>query len=98
FPGVSMIAGSIFLFGPSGGRPGAGMKRGTLAFFDAAPLLLPTFRPACVYRPVFLSLYLRQLRAWGFTVDDRFHGGRWRRWTGDPLSRGKGEILLWREA
>jgi formylmethanofuran dehydrogenase subunit C len=98
FPGVSMIAGSIFLFGPSGGRPGAGMKRGSLAFFAASPLLLPTFRPACIYRPVFLSVYLRQLRVWGFAVDERFHGGRWRRWTGDHVSLGKGEILLRQEA
>ncbi|HTU20615.1 MAG TPA: formylmethanofuran dehydrogenase subunit C [Gemmataceae bacterium] len=97
FPGVSMIAGSIFLFGPSGGRPGAGMKRGTLAFFSSSPPLLPTFRPACDYRPVFLSLYLRQLRAWGFAVDERFQGGRWRRWTGDQVPLGKGEILLWQE-
>ena len=95
FPGVSMIAGSIFLFGPGGGRPGAGMKRGTLAFFTASPMLLPTFRPASVYRPVFLDLYLRQLRAWGFAVDERFQKGRWQRWTGDQVSRGRGEIVIW---
>jgi formylmethanofuran dehydrogenase subunit C len=94
FPGVSMIAGSIFLFGPGGGRPGAGMKRGTLAFFGPSPPLLPTFHSACVYRPVFLSLYLRQLRAWNFAVDERFQGGHWQRWTGDRVSGGKGEILI----
>jgi formylmethanofuran dehydrogenase subunit C len=94
FPGVSMIAGSIFLFGGGGGRPGAGMKRGTLAFFHTAPPLLPSFRPACVYRPLFLSLYLRQLGIWGFAVEERFQGSFWRRWTGDEVSQGKGEILL----
>lgn len=97
FPGVSMLAGSIFLFGAGGARPGAGMKRGTLVFFTALPKLLPTFRPACTYRPVFLSLYLRQLRAWGFKVDERIQGSLSRRWTGDHVSLGKGEILLWRQ-
>ncbi len=94
FPGMSMRAGSIFLFGGGGERPGAGMRRGTLAFFGSTPPLLPTFRYACVYRPLFLSLYLRQLRAWGFTVPEHFDGGSWRRWCGDWLAHGKGEILL----
>jgi formylmethanofuran dehydrogenase subunit C len=97
FPGVSMIAGSIFLFGPCGGRPGAGMKRGTLAFFGSPPPLLPSFRYFCTYRPVFMALYLRQLRAWDFPVEERFQGGSWRRWCGDLVSLGKGEILTWQE-
>jgi formylmethanofuran dehydrogenase subunit C len=97
FPGVSMIAGSIFLFGPSGVRPGAGMKRGTLAFLGGPPALLPTFRYACTYQPVFLSIYLRQLRAWGFPVEERFLHGRWRRYSGDLVALGKGEILTWQE-
>jgi formylmethanofuran dehydrogenase subunit C len=97
FPGVSMIAGSIFLFGPCGGRPGAGMKRGTLAFFDAPPPLLPSFRYVCTYRPVFMALYLRQLRAWGLPVEERFQGGSWRRWCGDLVSLGQGEMLTWQE-
>jgi formylmethanofuran dehydrogenase subunit C len=97
FPGVSMIAGSIFLFGPGGGRPGAGMKRGTLAFFGGSPAMLPTFRYACTYQPVFLSLYLRQLRAWDFPVEERFLRGCWRRYLGDLVALGKGEILTWQE-
>ncbi len=97
FPGVSMIAGSLFLFGPSGVRPGAGMKRGTLAFFDAAPPLLHSFRYACTYRPVFMALYLRQLQAWGFPIAERYLAGSWRRWCGDLVSLGKGEILTWQD-
>jgi formylmethanofuran dehydrogenase subunit C len=96
FPGVSLIAGSIFLFGP-GGRPGAGMKRGTLAFLGPQPPLMHTFRYACTYRPVFVALYLRQLRAWGFPVAERFLGGAWRRYCGDLVALGKGEILAWQE-
>jgi formylmethanofuran dehydrogenase subunit C len=97
FPGVSLIAGSLFLFGPCGVRPGAGMKRGTLAFLGPPPALLPTFRYACTYRPVFLALYLRQLRAWDFPVEERFLGGSWRRYSGDLVALGKGEVLLWQE-
>jgi formylmethanofuran dehydrogenase subunit C len=97
FPGVSMIAGTIFLLGPCGARAGAGMKRGTIAFFSEMPPLLPSFRYACTYRPVFMSLYLRQLQTWGLAIDDRFLGGRWRRWSGDRVSLGKGEILTWQE-
>jgi formylmethanofuran dehydrogenase subunit C len=95
FPGVSMIAGSVFVFGKAGVRPGAGMKRGTLAFGGDAPALLPTFRHDCDYRPVFLGLYLRQLRAWGFPVPERLFGGAWRRFSGDLVALGKGEVLHW---
>lgn len=93
FAGVSLIAGSLFVFGRTGIRPGAGMKRGTLAVFGGAPPLLPTFRFDCVYRPVFLDLYLRQLRAWGFSPAERVGGGPCRRYSGDLVSLGKGELL-----
>jgi formylmethanofuran dehydrogenase subunit C len=95
FPGVSLIAGSLFLFGPVGIRPGAGMKRGTIACLGPTPHLLPTFRLACVYRPVFLALYLRRLRGWGFAVEERHMGGAWKRYCGDQVTLGKGEILTW---
>ncbi len=97
FPGVSMIAGSLLLFGPCGDRPGAGMKRGTIACLGDTPALLPTFRYACTYQPVFLAIYLRQLQAWGFGVAERFLRGSWRRWSGDLVVQGQGEILSWRE-
>ena len=95
FPGVSMIAGSVFVFGEPGVRPGAGMKRGSLVFCGTRPALLPTFRYDCEYAPVFLNLYLRQLRHWGFPVAERFFMGRWRRYSGDLVALSKGEILHW---
>jgi formylmethanofuran dehydrogenase subunit C len=97
FVGVSMIAGGVFVFGRTGLRPGAGMKRGTLAFGGEMPGLLPSFRYDCDYTPVFLRLYLRQLRAWDFPVHDRLNAGSWRRYSGDLIERGKGEVLHWRE-
>jgi formylmethanofuran dehydrogenase subunit C len=97
YPGVAMIAGSVFVFGQAGVRPGAGMKRGTLVFAGPPPETLVTFRKACVYEPVFLAIYLRQLKAWGYPVPDGVWGARWRRYSGDLVSLGKGEILT-REA
>ncbi|MFN4258394.1 MAG: formylmethanofuran dehydrogenase subunit C [Gemmataceae bacterium] len=97
FTGVSLIAGSIFVFGRPGIRPGAGMKRGTLAFFGPLPPLLPSFRYACTYQPVFMRLYLRQLRAWGFPLPDTIDAGGYRRYSGDLVALGKGEVLHWQE-
>jgi formylmethanofuran dehydrogenase subunit C len=73
------------------------MKRGTLALFGERSPLLPTFRFDCVYRPAFMSLYLRQLRAWGFPVVDEFLHGHYERYSGDLVALGKGEILAWLE-
>ena len=93
FPGVSMIAGTVFVFGQPGIRPGAGMKRGTLILCGPSATLLPTFRRDCDYRPAFLRMYLRQLRAWGFGVYDEHLEGTYRRYSGDLVALGKGEIL-----
>ncbi len=97
FVGVSLIAGGVFVFGRTGPRPGAGMKRGTLAFGGQAAGLLPSFRYDCDYRPVFLNLYLHRLREWNFPVDERLFRGSWRRYSGDLIEMGKGEVLHWRE-
>jgi formylmethanofuran dehydrogenase subunit C len=93
FPGASMVAGTIVLFGQSGIRLGAGMKRGSVICCGGQPALLPTFRYDCCHRPVFVSLYLRQLRAWGFAVRDEYLAGAYRRYSGDLVALGKGEVL-----
>jgi formylmethanofuran dehydrogenase subunit C len=94
FFGVGMIAGTVLAFGPPGIRPAAGMKRGTVGFFGPPPPLLPTFRYACTYEPTFLRVYLRQLQAWGFEVPAGSADRPVRRYSGDLLALGKGEILL----
>jgi formylmethanofuran dehydrogenase subunit C len=94
FPGVGMIAGSVLLFGECGIRAGAGMKRGSIVCAGPAPALLPTFRLACVYRPVFLRVYLKQLKTWGFVLDEALLDARWKRYSGDLVSLGKGEVLV----
>jgi len=93
FAGVSLIAGSIVLFGPAGLRIGAGMQRGTVAVLGECPPLLPSFRFDCEYRPLFLNLYLRQLRQWGFPIAPELFAATFCRYSGDLVSLGKGEIL-----
>jgi formylmethanofuran dehydrogenase subunit C len=91
--GVAMIAGSLFACGGVGRRAGAGMKRGSIVVIGGAFEPVPTFRFACVDRPAFLQVYLRQLTAWGF--DGRAEPGRqFRRFRGDQLALGRGEILV----
>jgi formylmethanofuran dehydrogenase subunit C len=94
FAGVSMIAGTIFAFGGAGIRMGAGMKRGTIATFGKAPELLPTFRYAGRLEPLFLAMYFRWLRSAGFPVAQEIERGDCRRYCGDLVSFGKGEILV----
>src|SRR5207248_10616822 len=71
----------------------SGMKRGSLVFCADSPALLPTFRYDCRYRPVFLSIYLRRLKAWGFSVSEEVLRASWHRYSGDLVSLGKGGIL-----
>lgn len=96
FAGVSMIAGTIFLFGSPGIRTGAGMKRGTIALLTggAEPNLLPTFRFDCEYQPVFMRLYLAALSRADFPIHDELRTALLRRYSGDLVALGRGEILL----
>jgi formylmethanofuran dehydrogenase subunit C len=95
FVGPSIIAGSIFIFGACGGRPGAGMRRGTIVVFGSRPQPLPTFRFACTYHPTFMNMYLKRLRSWGFSIAEKFFEGAFSRYSGDHLETGKGELLYW---
>ncbi len=95
FTGVSLLAGSIFVFGRPGIRLGAGMKRGTIVVLGAEPQLLPTFRYDCLYRPVFLRIFLRQLVGWGYRVAEEYFHGFYQRYSGDLVALGKGEVLYW---
>jgi formylmethanofuran dehydrogenase subunit C len=95
FAGMSLLAGTVFVFGEPGIRVGAGMKRGTIALFGPRPPMLSTFRHACDYRPVFMTLFLRQLKAWGFAPAEGVAHGTYHRFVGDLVGLGKGEILHW---
>jgi formylmethanofuran dehydrogenase subunit C len=93
--GFNMIAGSIFVFGNCGIRTGAGMRRGTIGLFGPEPpKLLPTFRRACRYRPLFLRLIFRELAELGFPVDGGLLETELVLYRGDMVALGKGEILM----
>jgi formylmethanofuran dehydrogenase subunit C len=94
--GARLIAGSIVVLGLLGERPGAGMKRGTIvALGGLKDSLLPTFRYACTYQPVFLRTYLRRLQAMRLPITQEQIYADYRRFTGDANTIGKGEILVY---
>jgi formylmethanofuran dehydrogenase subunit C len=91
--GLRMLAGTIVALGGLGARPGGEMRRGTIvAMSQVTPL--PTFGFACSYRPPFLRLYLRHLRALGLPLTGEQIEGRYARWSGDGLELRRGEILI----
>ena len=90
-----MIAGSILVFGSCGIRPGAGMRRGTIGLFGTEPTkLLPTFRPAGRFRPLFLRLLFRELARLGFPVDQGLLATELLLSHGDLVALGKGEVWM----
>jgi len=95
-PGFSMLAGSILLFGETGIRPGAGMRRGTIGLMGSVPPpdMLPTFKLASIYKPVFMRIYCSHLQSVGFPIPDDCLDASYRRYCGDFLEDGKGEILV----
>jgi formylmethanofuran dehydrogenase subunit C len=92
--GLRMLAGTIVALGGLGATPGAAMRRGTIVAMSRVTLL-PTFAFACSYRPPFLRLYLRHLRALGLPLTDEQIEGRYARWSGDGLELRRGEILIY---
>jgi formylmethanofuran dehydrogenase subunit C len=91
--GLSALAGTIVTLGALGAHPGAGMRRASIVAMTA-PELLPTYAPACTYRPPFLRLALRRLRDLGLPVTGAQIEGRYTRWSGDGLELRRGEILI----
>jgi formylmethanofuran dehydrogenase subunit C len=91
--GAGLVAGSLFAFGPAGRYPGAGMKRGTVVLLGGGAGLSPSFAPAGRYRFPFLSIYFRQLAAWGFPVPGEVFSAEFDRYNGDLVEGGQGEVL-----
>src|SRR5919202_2474249 len=91
--GLRMLAGTIVALGGIGAEPGASMRRGTIVGMSQVTPL-PTFSYACSFRPPFLRLYLRHLRALGLPLTDEQIEGRYARWCGDALELRRGEILI----
>jgi formylmethanofuran dehydrogenase subunit C len=93
--GFNLIAGTVLVCGPCGIRPGAGMRRGTLGLFGPnPPALLPSFRYGSTFRPQYLSLLLREVRAKGLRLDDALFDAEFDLYHGDFVALGKGEVLI----
>ena len=91
FAGASMIAGTIAVFGGTGPRLGAGMKRGTI-LAAREPDLPASFRLACEYRPSVLHLLNGEIGRLGSALRFPTHAARCFR--GDLLTGGRGEVLV----
>jgi formylmethanofuran dehydrogenase subunit C len=91
--GLGALAGTLVALGALGAHPGAGMRRASIVAMTAAALL-PTYAPACTYRPPFVRLCLRRLRELGLPVTDDQIDGHYTRWSGDALELRRGEILI----
>lgn len=93
FTGLFMTAGTILLLGGAGIRTGANMKRGTV--ISTQPIdVLPTFFYSCSYQPDYTKILFNQLRAIGFDKGLPANGCTFKRYSGDMLNSGKGEILI----
>ena len=93
FTGVNMLGGTIIVMGEMGWRPGASLRRGTIVAMRASEVL-PTYSYACRYKPGFLRLYLRHLRALGLAVSDEHLTGHYLRYSGDSIELNRCEILF----
>jgi formylmethanofuran dehydrogenase subunit C len=96
YPGAFMIAGTILVMGRLGECPGAALKRGTLIGFKPATLL-SSYKYSCTYTASYVDLLLRHIASLGVEIPAPYRGGRFRRYCGDMVALGKGEILLWDE-
>lgn len=93
--GFDMIAGTIMVFASCGAHPGAGMRRGTLGLFGPdPPRLLPTFRPADRFRPLFLRLIARELERLEMPCHRGLSDEELTLYHGDLVALGKGEVWI----
>ena len=97
--GFQMSGGTIVGGGNRGVHAGAGLKRGTIVWLGrgSPPQMLATYRRSVRTSPVFLRIYLEHLRRVGFPLPEGCTSAEYRRYCGDFLELGRGEILL-REA
>lgn len=93
FAGADLIAGTVLVLGRAGVRGGAGIKRGSLVLFHEPAEMVSTFAPCCDFEPAFVPLLLRSLARHGMTLPTRVPS-RFRRYGGDRLALGRGEILV----
>ncbi|MGL4463062.1 MAG: formylmethanofuran dehydrogenase subunit C [Planctomycetia bacterium] len=104
YAGLGMLSGTLLLFGSVGATCGLGMKRGSIALLAAdsdepqPSYLPPTFAYSCRYGAEFVQMYLRTIAGRGFAPAKEavanLGGGKFRRYCGDLVEFGKGELLV----
>jgi len=93
--GAGMIAGTVLALGAIGPAAGLWSKRGSIVALGEVTIP-PTYRYTCTYQPIHLRLMLIRLKArYGLAVQGRHLSGSYRRYSGDLVALGKGEILQW---
>jgi formylmethanofuran dehydrogenase subunit C len=92
--GARLLAGTIFCLGQFGKGAGLEMKRGSLVA-GSSKHLLPGFRPAGEADLEWLRIYLTWLLRLGLTFPQDWDQRSPRRFTGDHLVMGKGEVLVY---
>ena len=94
--GFQMSGGTILAGRSLGEHAGAGLKRGTIAWLGegVAPRILATYRRSVRLQPTFLRIYLQSLERQGFPLPEGCREAEYRRYCGDFLDLGRGEILL----
>jgi formylmethanofuran dehydrogenase subunit C len=88
-----LVAGTIALGGRAGAHVGYGMRRGSLVFAGAAPVIPATFVPAITEAPVIWQLLARDLARHGGPFAE-LPSRRVQRHLGDRAAGGKGELIL----
>jgi formylmethanofuran dehydrogenase subunit C len=91
--GARMLAGSLFVGGKVGPGAGLGMRRGSLVA-GRLQRLLPGFLPAGPADDEWLRIYYQFLEKLGISMPPSWLGSGLRRFTGDSLALGKGELLI----
>lgn len=91
--GQGMIAGTLVVGGAIAGSVGLWNKRGSILSVGGATVP-PMYQYACTYRPTYLRLLFRYLRARGVPIDERVITAPFARYCGDVSQVGKGELLL----
>jgi formylmethanofuran dehydrogenase subunit C len=88
-----IIAGTVLVLGRIGAASGRGSKRGSLVACGGIEVPA-TYRYACTFRPPYVRLTMTYLRRrYGLTIEQGAVDGRYRRYCGDAVAPGKGEIL-----
>jgi hypothetical protein len=92
--GVGLLAGTILCLGRLGAGAGVEMKRGSLVA-DSSRALPAGFHPAGDADPEWLRMYLISGRRLGLRYPQSWEQRPPKRFTGDHLVLGKGEVLVY---